>query len=100
MAEIYPPGVNRIFYRAKSFKEGLNVSADILDPDLNNHVSIPLIEINGVKGLYYLDYNFREGSYILYFYENGVETWSQAYSIRKESSKGFRASPGNNVINI
>jgi hypothetical protein len=98
MAEIYPPGKNRIFYRATSFKIGLTVTADIIDPDLCSDCSIALTEVVDVKGLYYFDYTFRVGPYIVYFYENGVETWSQAYSIRKDS-KGFRASPGSNVIN-
>lgn len=99
MAEIYLPGVNRIFYRATAFKEGLTVTVDLLDPDLNNHIDILLIEIKDVKGLYYFDYNFREGPYIAYFYENGEGIWSQAYSIRKERSRGFGSSCGNKVIN-
>lgn len=98
MAEIYPPGKNRIFYRATSFKIGLEVKADIICPELCSDGVVILTEVTGVKGLYYFDYVFKVGPYIIYFYENGVERWSQAYSIRKDS-KGFRT-PGDNVINV
>lgn len=98
MAEIYPPGINRIFYRATSFRIGLEIKANIIDPNLCSDIWMILTEITNVKGLYYFDFNFSVGPYIIYFYENNIEKWSQAYSIRKESS-GFRFSLGDNVIN-
>ncbi len=102
MAEIYPPGDNRIFYHIRANSDSVSVRVDLLDPDLNNHTNIELTPAAGIEGLYYFDYTFREGPYIAVYFEIKndivVRKWSQAYSIRKESG-GFRSSPGGNVIN-
>lgn len=102
MAERYAPGSQRIFYRAANFTTGLIVKVNLIDPDLNNEITILLGEVDEerVPGLYYFDYIFYEGNYIAYFYEDGVLKWSQAYSIRRNVS-GSRSRPflGPNVIN-
>lgn len=109
MAELYPLGWNRIFYRATGFNEPAKVTVDLLDPCLVNHVNKELTKVSDVgddvKGLYFFDYNFCcEGPYIAYFYEYNkegevIETWSQAYSIRKETKDGSKPFRGDNVIN-
>lgn len=88
MAEIYPLGKNRIFYRPQGFVEGLIVTVDMIDPRLklnnqnDNDDMIMLIEFG--EGLYYFDYSFSlEGTYIGIFYENGKKRTSQAFSTRR-----------------
>jgi len=100
MAERYAPGCQRIFYRSANFTTDLVVTAKLIDPDLND-VSISLEETNKVRipGLYHFDFCFREGNYIVYFYEEDILKWSQAYSIRKNVEGGFRSFLGDNVIN-
>jgi len=97
MAEVYPPGVNRIFYQASGFRTGLEVKVDVLKPDFTNHEKF-LTEIGG--GLYYFDFNFyQEGTWIGVFYEDGEKKKTQPWSIRKEPSGGIGRFIGNNVIN-
>lgn len=110
MAEIYPLGQNRIFYRTSPLSNPVEVTADLLDPDLNNHVHIVLEKVvdldeSIIPGLYYFEPFFSlEGTYIAIFYEDGVEKTSQAFSTRKiptvSEGGGFRSFRGENVINI
>lgn len=104
MAEIYPPGDNRIFYHIRGDSDGVTIKVDLLDPDLNNHTNIKeLIPVVGVKGLYYFNFTFREGSYFAVYREiRGGETirkWSQAYSIRKDSLEPSFQKKGN-LLNL
>ncbi len=102
MAEQYPPGVNRIFYKSTGFIEGLTVSVDILYPDMNDDDGIILIEVGG--GLYYFDYDFPSiGVYAAVFYEDGVKRCPQVYNIRRESGAtggGLVMRFGNGIINL
>lgn len=83
MAEEYPVGKNRIFYRATAFKEGLDVKVNLLCPNLDNHKDIDLIEFE--EGIYYFDYDFRqEGVWVGVFFENGDKKTSQNFRIRKD----------------
>lgn len=114
MAEIYPLGENRIFYRTNSKEQPDEVRADLLDPDLNNHVHLPLKKVVDVDGnvipkLYYFNPFFStEGTYIAIFCERieegeWIEKATQAFSTRRlptiSEGGGFRSSPGDNVIN-
>lgn len=104
MAEIYPLGKNRIFYRPQGFVEGLTVTVDMIDPDLQDDDGVELTEFRA--GLYYFDYYFSiEGTYIGIFYEDGKKRTSQAFSTRKLPARvdvtegGFRPFLGDNVVN-
>lgn len=100
MAERYAPGLQRIFYRAANFTTSLAVTANLIDPGLNNDVTILLKEVDkdNIPGLYYFEYTFHEGNYIAYFYEGDVLKWSQAYSIRKNVRCAISPFRGDNVI--
>ena len=102
MAEIYSPGLQRIFYRASSFREGQYVTVTIFNVELEKKVdNIVLTETTIIKGLYYFDYFFDEGIYIACFRENMEEKKVQVYNIEKSLEVGrFRTSPGHNVINL
>ncbi|MHA1883070.1 MAG: hypothetical protein ACTSUO_08500 [Candidatus Thorarchaeota archaeon] len=92
MAERYSFGSNRIFYRSASFKEGLQVSVDLLSPNLIVHKGISLVEVG--SGIYYFDYDFlQEGVWVGIFYENGVKKTSQNFLIeRNKESSGLHQS--------
>lgn len=82
MAEIYPIGQNRIFYRSQGFTPGLNISVEMLDPELEMGSRDDLDETEH-PGLYYFDYVFLlEGTYIGIFYEGDDRIASQAFSTR------------------
>ena len=98
MAEIYPLGENRIFYRTQGFIEDLFIAVTMTDPDLITAFTIFLTEFDG--GLYYFDYTFlKSGTYIGVFYEDGVKRTSQAFSTRRIPAKGMSTFLGSNVIN-
>lgn len=83
MAERYPSGENRIFYRSIGFREGIVVTMDIISPSLSWNEGILLTEVG--KGLYFLDFDFYEdGTYGAVVYENGQEVISQTYLISDE----------------
>lgn len=104
MAEIYPLGKNTIFYRPQGFTEGLTVTVDMVDPDLENHNGIILTELEKTSefdgGLYYFEYNFiKEGTYIGIFYEEGEKVTSQAFSTRRIPTQGLRILGSGRLIN-
>lgn len=95
MAEIYPLGLNRIFYRVSpTSNPPEKITVDLIEdnPDaalirllLNNK---ELIEVGAIQGLYYFDADFPEaGTYIAVFYEwrgeDKIEKASKAFSTRK-----------------
>jgi len=103
VAEQYPPGVNRIFYKSTGFKEGLEIQVDILYPNMGNDAGIFLTEVGG--GLYYFDYNFPAvGIYAAVFWENGIKRGAQVYNIKGDFEgtvtvvRGGDRGPG--VINL
>ena len=104
MAEIYPLGKNRIFYRTRTLPVPGIVTVNIIDPNLNNDISTELIGVDIVSGLFYFEATFSmEGTYVAIFYEDGKEKTAQAFSTRKlpavvEGRDRFRSSPGDNVI--
>lgn len=88
MAELYPSGVQRIFYKA-SKSGNLNVTAKIFDPNLeieNHHI---FVKVPGTVRIYYADVNFyTEGIWIAVFYENGDEKTVQAYNTKRIPVEG------------
>lgn len=105
MAEIYPLGKNRIFYRTRTLPVPGVVIVNLIDPNLKNDISIELIGVEIVSGLFYFEAIFSlEGTYIAIFYEDGKEKIAQSFSTRKlpavvEEIGRFRSFRGNNVIN-
>lgn len=101
MAELYPPGVQRIYYKATG-DDDLEVTATLLDPSLiieNHHV---FSRVPGTSRIYYADVNFyTEGIWVAIFKENGVEKVVQAYNTKKIPAEGefrMRGNKGPNVI--
>jgi hypothetical protein len=88
MAEDYPPGLSRLWYRSSGFKEGQIVTADFRDPHLKKYLGLNFVEAG--DGLYYLDYQFRTlGIHIAIIYENGIKVTSQNFRIiRSGRSRG------------
>lgn len=84
MAEQYPIGVTQLRYRATSFKEALEVKADIIQPDLAWQYNLLFTEIGG--GLYTRDIDFNmPGIWTFLFYEDGVKKTSQNFLISRIS---------------
>lgn len=80
MAENYPPGLQRIWYKSKGFQEGLNATIDFLSSSMRKFEGLPFIEESG--GRYYLDFLFDErGNWMSTIYENGQKTTCQCYWI-------------------
>ena len=98
MAENYYKGLRRIFYRAAAFNDSVIVTANVLKPDLTNNETFTLTKVVAVDGLYYLDYNFGIGEYVMVFFEDGVKSGSQAYDIIEQPGGGHHAH-GNKLIN-
>lgn len=88
VAELYSPGVQRIFYKT-SVKDNLVVTAEFLDPSLVTADHYEFIKVPGTIFAYFADVNFyTEGIWIGVFYENGVEKTVQAYNTKKISAEG------------
>jgi len=102
MAELYPIGEQRIFYRATSDSDDLIVSAVIFDPSLVFSYSLTGTDFCKLKDrIYSTLFTFDvEGIWIAIFYENGVETATQAYNTKKLPAIGeFKGgNKGPNVI--
>lgn len=105
MAEIYPLGENRIFYRTSTVPPPDKIEVDLLDPELNNdRIELTsVVDSKGldISGLYYFEANFsKEGTYIAIFYENGsdIPRASQAFSTRRIPAEGEFKYKGLNVI--
>ena len=102
MAELYPTGEQRIFYRATSDSVDLIVTAVMFDPSLN--FSYSLDNFHRLQDrIFSALFNFNiEGIWIAVFYENGIEKATQAYNTKKIPAVGeFKPSHtgrGPNVI--
>ena len=95
MAERYPPGPVRLWYRATGFAEGVNVVGDFRGPGGIRDMGLTFTEDS--DGMYYLEYNFTmAGSYALMMFEDGVKKTSQNFLIEKLPSGGLR---GSNLLN-
>jgi len=103
VAEIYPLGQNRIFYRPQGFTPDLDVWVVMVDTNLvrGEKKKLDKLDHKNELGLYYFWYTFsKEGTYVGIFYEGDKKVTSQAYSTRRlPTDGGFRSFLGNNVIN-
>jgi hypothetical protein len=92
MAEDYPLGTSKLWYRSTRFKEGLVVTADFRGPDLIKYSGLSFEEAR--EGLYYLDYTFQtSGIHIVIIYENGIKVTSQNFRITRNGR------PRGNLLN-
>ena len=103
MAELYPMGLQRIFYKA-SRNGNFNVEASVRSPDLSSATQYSFSKLEGTERIYFSDVDFfTEGIWIAIFYENGEEKQVQAYNTKKLPSEvevTFRGgSKGPSVIN-
>lgn len=95
MAELYSPGIQRIFYKASKVDENLLVTAKIFDPGLVVENPYSFVKVPGKDGIYYADVNFyKEGIWIAVFYEDGDEKTVQAYNTKKVLAEGEFEFPG------
>jgi len=101
MAELYPLGVQRIFYRASNDSD-LIVKAKLYDPNFVIDEEVYFSKLEGSRRIYYGDVNFYvEGIWLAIFYENDVEVTTQVYNTKKISAAGdftFLGGKGPNVI--
>jgi len=101
VAELYPPGIQRIYYKAVKDTDDLIITAKILDPNYPNSevVNLPTFEkVSEVGRIYFTEINFyMEGIWIAVFSENDVETAVQAYNTKRIPSEVKRRS--GNLLN-
>jgi len=90
VAEIYPLGKNRLFYKTSSKYLPDEVTADLIDSELNKLTNLLLKSVENVPGLYYFEPFFsKEGTYIVIYYEWRIgdpaptEKTSQGFSTRR-----------------
>ena len=81
MAEQYKTGTQRIFYNSAGFRAGLRVTAVLLDKYFNIYTGVVLTEVEGMTGIYYFNYTFARGEYVVVFSENGKQATTQVYQI-------------------
>jgi hypothetical protein len=94
MAERYPPGRHRIFYRSTAFQSGINVTVQMLRPDGVWDTEVALDDVG--NGLYRLDILFnKEGTWVGLFFEDGSKKVTQNFLVKRERSKNL----GRNVVN-
>jgi len=81
----YDLGINRIYYKASGFQEGLIVTAILTEPNLNIKVDLTFNELE--EGVYYCDHSFTQyGKYVLLLYEDGVKSQFQAITVTSHFS--------------
>jgi hypothetical protein len=94
MAERYPPGRHRIFYRSTSFQEGLIVTVRMLNPDDVWLDEVTLEDMG--SGLYRLGIQFdKEGTWVGLFSENGMKKLTQNFLVMRERPRNL----GSNMLN-
>jgi len=95
MAERYPPGRHKIYYRSTAFQEGLMVTGELMRPD-----GVWLDEVtleDAGKGLYRFEVNFTQsGTWVGLFSEDGVRKLSQNFFVCREKVKPV----GRNILNM
>ena len=94
MAEQYFRGTNRIFYRSKGFQEGLDVTAQFLNPSMIWGSEVVLDELG--SGLYFFDLMMNQvGTWVGLFYEDGEKVLSQNFYV----ISAHRTRDGGNLLN-
>jgi len=101
VAELYPLGIQRIFYKASN-DGNLIVTAKIFDPNLGIKNHYTFTKVLGTNQIYFADVDFyTEGIWIAVFYENGEEKAIQAYNTKKILVEGeFKLRDGNKGPNV
>jgi len=99
MAEKYPPGLVRLWYRATGFKEGIKVTGDFRGPEGIRDIALEFEEEG--DGIYFLDYHFpMVGSYVGIFLEDGIKKVSQNFNIEEPFRGGRLILRGSNLLNV
>jgi hypothetical protein len=99
MSEQYKKGTQRIFYKSAAFQPGLNVTAVLLDRYFNIYTGVVLTEVEGMTGIYYFNYTFNVGEYVIVFSENGKQMTTQVYQITDVVQTSIKTANGNKLIN-
>jgi len=101
VAELYPPGIQTIYYRAAR-DENLVVTAKLIDPFMVVGSILTFSKLPGAKKIYYANVDFyAEGIWMAIFYENGEEKTVQAYNTKKIPAEGeFRIRGGYKGPNV
>jgi len=82
---LYRTGLNRLFYQAKGFAEGLTITGYLWTPELIQTSEFTFVELE--EGLYYYDHTFEmPGTHVGLFKEDGVPTRSSVFRVM--STKG------------
>jgi len=88
VAELYPPGIQRIYYKA-TISDNLVVTAKLLDFNLLDSSLYDFQKVPGTEKIYYADVDFCvEGIWLAIFYENGEEKTVQVYNTKKLPAEG------------
>lgn len=86
MADFYPPGNVRLFYRSVGSKVDVIPTAGITGPDFSVIPGIELRPLGG--GVFCFEWNFvKDGSYLVTFYENGFVTTIHHLEIHREKKQ-------------
>ena len=94
MADFYPTGNVRLFYRSVGSRTDIIPTANVTQPDFSVLSGFELLNLN--NGLYCFEHVFtKEGSYLIVFYENGLMTTIQHLEIKRN-----RNATGNGLINL
>lgn len=95
MADFYPTGTVRLYYRSRGGRSDANPTARITGPGLQVSDEINLGSMD--DGIYWFEHKFtKRGSYLVVFYENSVMTTMQHLEI----GNGIRRTSGDGLINI
>lgn len=95
MAERYPPGRHKIYYRSTGFQEGVTVTAELLSPSGEWLEEVTLDDMG--KGLYQMVVNFTQaGTWVGLFSEDGMRKLSQNFFVCRERT----TFPGHNLLNL
>ena len=82
MGFAYRRGINRIFYQAENFEEGITVAGIMWSPELKK-TTMDFIELE--QGLYYTDFLFEiRGEHCGLFFEDGVKIKSLVFRVAIE----------------
>ena len=102
MADLYEPGMARIYYKSAGFRAGVLVTVDMLLPDFEWVENIRLQDVDG--GVYFFLWYFKNtGSYLGVFKENGVKTFIRQFEVRylaAGTGTSRRTGSGDNLINL
>jgi len=89
MAERYPPGRHKIYYRSTAFQEGVTVTALMLSPTGKWAPEVTLDDVG--NGLYRFEVDFTQsGTWVGLFAEDGERKLSQNFFVCRERAQPHR----------